>query len=121
VANDLIATNEFSIAAVVLHMAAEIAVERRLSEAFTRRGIADLEDPIGDFLSGFNLANDRIRNLFVAVTGDQIHNQPFWQGFKESAKRRNKIVHEGLTIGHREADDSLKAVKGLLRHLGHDA
>jgi hypothetical protein len=119
VAKDLMGKKEFSIAVVVLHMAAEIAVEQRLSEAFRRRGITDLEEPIGEFLNGYNLGNDRIRRLFVSVTGDQVHNQPFWHGFKDSATRRNRIVHEGRTIGQQEADDSLNAVGGLLRHLGH--
>lgn len=120
VAKDLIGNGEFSIAVVVLHMAAEIAVERRLSEAFKRRGIPDLEDPMADFLSGYSLGNDRLRNLFVAVTGDEIHKQAFWQGFKQSAMRRNKIMHESLTVGQQEANDSLKAVGEFLRHLGHD-
>lgn len=119
VARDLIGSGEFSIAVVVLHMAAEVAVERRLSEAFAGRGIADLEDSIGEFLNGDNLANDRTRKLFVAVTGDEVHKQSCWPDFKESSTRRNKIVHESRTIGQKEAKVSLDAVRKLLLHLGH--
>jgi hypothetical protein len=100
-------------------MAAEIAVEGCLSKSFTSLGIPHLEGPISDFFNGYNLANDRIRKLFVAMTGDQIEKQSFWQEFKESATRRNKIVHEGKSVGEPEALSSLDAVTELLRHLGH--
>ncbi|MGC1950982.1 MAG: hypothetical protein WA970_00035 [Gammaproteobacteria bacterium] len=119
VADDLICGREFGIAVVVLHMAAEIAVEGCLSEAFTTRDIRGLEGPISNFLNGYNLANDHIRKLFVAMTDDKIEKQSFWQGFKESAKLRNEIMHKKKIATEEEARHSLDAVSELLRHLGH--
>jgi hypothetical protein len=57
-----------------------------------------------------NLANERIRELYVALTGDEVHNAPrgFWSKFKDSATRRNKIMHEGLTVDKAAADESYK-------------
>jgi hypothetical protein len=79
-------------------MAWEIAAERAISLAFVSRGLEYLEDAVSDFLFGYNLATKRNRNLYNALTGREIQNQPFWQAFKESAKRRNDAVHKGASV-----------------------
>jgi hypothetical protein len=115
VARSLIDQGQFSIAVVVVHMACEVATEQKLSEAFRTRGINYLQDPVTDLLNGYNLGNDRIRNLYVALTDDKVHKGVFWSKFKESTSRRNKIAHEGLTIDKAAAEESYKA-NNLLTH-----
>ena len=116
-AQGLIDQGQFSIAVVVSHMACEIAVERSFSEAFVSKGIPHLEEPVTDLLNGYNLATERIRKLYTALTGDKIQDQPFWQKFKESATRRNRIVHGGAIIGKAEAAESQKAASELIGYL----
>jgi hypothetical protein len=77
VAQDLIAREEFSIAMVVAHMACEIRTEQALSR---RRK-----------MSGYNLGNSRVRNLYNVVTGDQIEGQSFWPAFKRAAALRHNV------------------------------
>lgn len=108
---------QHSIAVVVAHMACEIATERSLGEAFRRRNIGDLEEVIEDMLTGYNLATARIRKLYVAMTGDEIHKQPFWHKFTVSADRRNRIMHAGLIASKSEANESLEATSKLVAHL----
>jgi hypothetical protein len=117
VAQDLIAKGEFSIAVVVAHMACEIGVERALLRAFKAKGIDFLEQAIEDLLPSYNLANERVRNLYNAATGDQIEKTSFWQHFKESATRRNKAVHEGKIATKAEAEASLNAASCLVAYL----
>lgn len=116
-AQELIATGDFSIAVVIAHMACEISAERAISQAFAAKGIGYLEESVLAFLSGYSLANERIRDLYNAVTGNQIHKQPFWDTFKASAKRRNDAVHGGKAITQSEADASLKAARDLVAYL----
>jgi hypothetical protein len=59
VCKSLIDDKQFEISVVVAHMACEISTERALSAAFASKGLQYLEDPILDFLNGYNLANDR--------------------------------------------------------------
>src|SRR5207247_5520120 len=92
-ADMLCASREFNIAIVVAHMACEIATEQALSRAYAARSLAYLEDPVGEFLNGHNLANPRIRNLYNALLGDRIEEPSFWQPFVESSQRRNRAVH----------------------------
>jgi hypothetical protein len=113
----LIDEGEFAIAVVVAHIACEIATERCLTEAFAAKGIPDLEDSVTDFFSGSSLANDRIRKLYTALTGDEVEKAPFWQKFKESAVRRNKIAHSSVTVTKAEAEASYMAAKDLVAHL----
>jgi hypothetical protein len=116
-ARSLIDEGQFSIAVVVAHMACEIATERSLSESFAKRGVQYLEQPVTDLLNGYNLATERIRKLYSALTGDEVQNAGFWQKFKESAKRRNRIVHAAAIVGKVEAEESYKAASDLVAHL----
>jgi hypothetical protein len=116
-AGRLIDEGEFGIAIVVAHMACEIATERSLSEAFVAKGLPYLEDLVTEFFNGYNLANDRIRKLYTTLTGDEVEKAIFWQKFKQSAKRRNKIAHTAVTVTEAEAKESHAAAKDLVAHL----
>jgi hypothetical protein len=117
VARSLIDQGEFSIAVVVAHMACEIATERSLSQSFVEKRIQYLEDTVMDLLNGSNLANNRIRKLYTALTGDDVQNATFWPKLKESAERRNKIIHKGAIVEKAEAEESYKAASDLVAHL----
>ncbi len=116
-AQTLIEGGQFGIATVVCHMACEVAVERSLSAAFASKGLQYLEDAVEDLLNGYNLANSRIRVLYSALTGDAIELQDFWQQFKESAKRRNEIIHKSRVVTKAEAMDSHQAASAVVSHL----
>jgi hypothetical protein len=89
----------------------------RSARAFKAKGIDYLEQPVDDLLPGYNLANERVRNLYNAVTGDEIQKQTFWQQFKESATRRNKAVHQGRIATKAEAEASFNVASGLVAYL----
>jgi hypothetical protein len=116
-AQELIVSGDFRIAVVVAHMACEISVERAISRAFAEKGIGYLEESVEELLPGYNLANCRVRNLYNALTGDQIQKQSFWTSFKESATRRNKAVHEGRIVVKADAETSHKAASDLVAYL----
>jgi hypothetical protein len=116
-AKDLIVNGQFSIAVVVAHIACEISTERALSQAFAAKGIEYLEEPVEELLSGYNLANDRVRNIFNALKGDEIQKQSFWQAFKQSATLRNNVIHQGKIVTKAEAEASVKAASELVTYL----
>ena len=109
---------QYSMSVVVAHMACEVEVERALSAAFASKGIQYLEDTLCDVaFEGYSLANKRNRKLYAALTGDHIEKQPFWEAFRNSAERRNKIVHHGRIIGREEAERSYNAAGAFISHL----
>ena len=116
-ARDLLEREQVGIAIVVAHMACEVAAERSMAEAFQAKTLTYLEEPILAFVNGFNLATSRIRELYSALTGDEIQKQPFWKAFKTSATLRNSIVHNGKIVGRSDAEASLTAAIALVAHL----
>jgi len=105
------------LATIVAHLACEVAVERSFSDSFARKGIQPLEDTVADALNGFNLANDKVCKLYASLTGDEIQEQPFWDTFIRSAKRRDGIVRKGLIVGRADAEESIGAASDFLAHL----
>ncbi len=116
-AQELIASGDFSVAVVIAHTATEISAESAISRAFEAKRIEYLKDSVHNLLSGYNLANDRVRRFYNAVTGKQIEQQPFWQAFKDSAELRNKVVHKGGVAMEAEAEASYKAASDLIAYL----
>ena len=120
IARFLLGKNEDKLCGVVTivsHLACEVAIERSLSDSFARKGIQSLQEPMADVLNGYNIANDKVRNLYTSLTGDEIQEQPFWDGFLRSAKRRDNIVRKGLVVGRTDAEESLAAAGDFLAHL----
>jgi hypothetical protein len=117
IAKGLIERGNHSVAVVVCHMACEIAAERAFSAAYAAKGLTYLEPAVDDLLNGHNLAAEKNRNLYNALTGNTIQDEPFWQQFKASATRRNKAVHEGLIVNHQDAEASLQAARDLIAYL----
>ena len=98
-------------------MACEVAAERSLSHAFATKGIADIEAAMMKFVNGRNLATEDIRNLYNSLSGNKIQDQPFWQKFKESSARRNRIMHAQRLATKQEAEDGYAACSGLVEYL----
>lgn len=55
--------------------------------------------------------------LYVALSGDRVKEQVFWQPYTEHATRRNGVVHRGKRVDKAGAEASLAAVEQLLAHL----
>ena len=117
VAKGLIDAGEYSIAVVVAHVACEIATDRAFTKALAAKGLGYLEEPVGAYFSGTVLTQDRNRDLFNALTGDEIQKKPFWEPFKRSVKRRNGIAHKGEIVGKPEAEESLAVATDFVAHL----
>ena len=116
-AKDLASRKDFGIAIVVAHMGCEVAVERAMPAAFSSKQISYLEDPISEFLNGYNLGNTRNRKLFSALTGNDVEKQTFWGAFSQSAVRRNKMMHAGHIANESEANETLNACESLIANI----
>jgi hypothetical protein len=120
IARFLLAKNDdklCGLATIMAHLACEVAIERSLAESFARKGVQSLEETVTDILNGYNLANDKVRKLYASLTGDAIQEQPFWDGFLRSAKRRDGIIRKGWIVGRTDAEESIAAADAFLAHL----
>lgn len=105
------------LATIMAHLACEVATERSFSNSFDRKGIQSLEGPVADLMNGYNLANDKVLNLYTTLTGDEIQERSFWGNFVRSAKRRDNIIRKGLIVGRTDAEETIKAASDFLAHL----
>ena len=119
IAKNLFDQGRYGIAIVVAHMACEIVVEQVFTAAFKAKKVPELQKSVTDLLNGYNLANRRIRNVYNALAGDEIQNKKnaFWQKFKESAARRNRIMHKRQIASRQEAEETLEATGDLIAYL----
>jgi hypothetical protein len=120
IASFLLARNDDKLCGIVTilaHLACEVAIERSMSDSFARKGIRSLEEPVADVLNGYSLADEKVRNLYTSLTGDEIREQPFWDRFIRSAKRRDHIVRKGLIVGRSDAEESFKTANDFLAHI----
>jgi hypothetical protein len=116
-AEDMIAQSHYEISVVTSQMACEISVERTLAQFFRNQQLKHLEGPIDDLLPSYNLANEKVRKLYTAVTGDKIQTQFFWIEYKTMVMIRNKAVHAGHRIEKSQAQMVLRVAKSILKHL----
>jgi len=65
-------------AIVTAQTACEVCTELVLTDVLRTRGVERLTKPLDDLLPRYNLANDKVRNLYVALSSDRIQDQPFW-------------------------------------------
>jgi hypothetical protein len=117
-AKELLKQGHPAMAVVAANTACEYRVERVVSKAISRSGLRQpVEEAISDLLPSYGLANDRVRALYSALTGDAVHQQPFWSDFKAGAKLRNDVVHRGARASVQQAESAVAAAESLLRHL----
>jgi hypothetical protein len=113
-ARRFIDADHFGMGIVLAHTACEVATEQAMSQAFSTKGIQSLEDAVMRFLNGYNLATDRIRALYTALTDDNI---TLPSGFNASSQRRNRIVHGGAAGTKQEAEESYIACSDVVIHI----
>ena len=116
-AREMIDRGRHEVSVVTAQMACEICAERVLRIYFRARNVAYLEDAIEDLLPSYNLANDKVRRMYVALTGDQIHQQYFWSEYKTMVSIRNKTVHAGGRIQESQAQMVYRIAHSVVKHL----
>ncbi len=104
-------------AIVTAQIACEVYAEVVLTAMFARKNIEYLSDPIEEILPNYNLGNEKVRGVYVALCDDPIHQQVFWSRFKQHTKRRNDVVHRGTQANQADADDSITVVEEVIHHI----
>ena len=116
-AERLFETRDFSVAVVVAQTACEVVTERAIIHAFSRKGIAELEEPVTRFLRTYALQRDDNRLLYDALTADEIGKKSFWSGYTKLVKHRNDIVHSGQDSNQTDARTDLDSARLFVQHV----
>src|ERR1700730_2795631 len=90
---------KYRFAVVMAQAACEVLTEQVMAALIERVQPESLREWVGEAVkhrNGFHV--DRVRNLYTALTGDQIKmGEGLWQQYKKHAERRHRVVHGGGT------------------------
>lgn len=91
--------------------ACEVLVESVCGREFQMKGSKAFEEAVTDFIPSYSFTNGRIRNLYTALTGHEIHKESFWPDLLEAGKIRHNVVHSGKSISYEQAKYSIHKIE----------
>jgi len=107
-----------SMAVILCHTACDIAADRAFSSILDSNSLGHIKKELRAMFSGYSPNNDRLWNLYSALSGEKIQHKPFWTPLKKSYDCRTDIVHKGkmadmkqATITHKEATSFVAYLK----------
>lgn len=116
-AGEMAVRGRYEISVVTAQMACEICTERVLRAYFAVSVAGFLERAVVDLLPSFNLANDKVRSVYIALTQDPIHQRFFWSQYNTLVLVRNKAVHAGARVQESQSQLVLRVAKLVVKHL----
>jgi hypothetical protein len=103
------------LAIIRTHTACEIEITHALTSLLTEQH--PHADPKHLIQRRATLRDDASRALLHLLTGRRIQDEFWWTNYIAHIRRRNEIVHQGVTVTHDDADESMTVSLELRRWL----
>jgi hypothetical protein len=120
----LFVSGEHSVAVIVAATACEVVIDRAFAMAFQKKGVSELDEPIGKLIGTNALVREQNRKLYEALTGDQIGQASFWAGYRTLVEHRNAVAHNGKPMtavdARKDIDSATQFVEHVVKHNGLD-
>jgi hypothetical protein len=116
-ASSMVDQGRHEVSVVTSQMACEICTERVLRTYFKIKAVQFLENAVDDLMPSYNLANDKVRHVYQALTDDPINREFFWSEYKTMVSIRNKAVHAGGRVQKSQAQLVLRVARLVVKHL----
>lgn len=118
-AKDALDRKEFELSVILATSACEMLTERAFSLLFSYRNVEYLYDSvIGRQRVYNNITNKKSRDLYIALSGDNIITKfNGWADLGKHYNRRHEIVHQGKTVDEEDAKKSLQIVNEYIKHI----
>jgi hypothetical protein len=116
-AERLFDAGEHGVAVIVAATACEVVAERAITKAFATKNVPELEGPVTAFLQSYSIHGDRSRGLYIALTGDEIVKEKFWEGYTKLVKHRQEVAHKGKRVDKADARKDLDSAKLFVEHV----
>jgi hypothetical protein len=112
----------YAAAIVTAQTACEVYAEVVLSAALRAAVPDDVAEALKKAIPGYNLTHRRVRDVYVAFSGDRIQDdKPLWNRFNKHVERRIGVVHKGREATLEEASDSIAVVEEVIQHMVRNA
>ncbi len=113
----LIDQQQYMAAIVIAQTACETFAEVAINAILRDKALDYLDGPISELLPNYNLRNEKVRKLYVALTDDKIQDAPFWVEYTKFVALRNRVVHRGKRPSKQQAEECFKVATEMVEHL----
>ncbi len=113
----LVDQQQYMAAVVIAQTACETFTEVAINAILREKALDYLDEPISELLPNYNLKNEKVRKLYVALTDDRIQDAPFWAEYTKLVSLRNRVVHRGKKPNKQQAEESLNAATEIISHI----
>src|ERR1039458_4424778 len=104
--------------AVVLAQAAcDLRAEDAIIELMRHRGVDYLSDAVLGMFDTTSFGNERLRKIFVALTGDDPAQAPWWSEWRKGRKLRHDVAHAGEPVTPVQAASCIDAAAAFIDHV----
>ena len=103
------------LAVIVAQTACEVLVGNAMRLLLPLHPSEALQDWLLDRLKGYSLNDDPTRRLWNRLTSTEIQKEGWWPDYKTHVQRRHDIAHKGAHADKTAAQESLNAVRNLIR------
>lgn len=110
---------KYQLAVVMAQAACEILTDQVITALIERVEPESLRAWIGERTTQRNhFANKRVRELYSALTGDEINpGEGLWQQYVTHVERRHKVVHRGDAVSKDDATHSYETARQVIDYL----
>ncbi len=111
-------TGGFQESVIFSQIAAEIAADGCLTRLIDRAEPTSIRPWLKDQLKiNTNLANNNVRKMYTALSGDPITDEAWWHPYQEHTQLRNDVAHEGADVTPEMSARGLRVVRSLIDHI----
>ena len=110
---------KYQFAVVMAQAACEVLTEQVMAALIERLEPESLREWVGKAVKHRNDFDvERVRNLYTALTGDQIKmGEGLWQRYAIHVERRHRVVHRGERVSKDEATHSYETARQVIDYL----
>lgn len=110
---------KYQFAVVMAQAACEVLTEQVMAALIERLEPESLRVWVGNTVRHRDdFDDDRVRNLYTALTGDPIKmGEGLWQQYKKHVERRHRVVHRGERVSKDEATHSYETARQVIDYL----
>lgn len=106
---------QHEIAIIIAQTACEVFTASAFDSMVNKKGGAWIKGT--KLIWNYDLSNDRFRELYIALTADNIHQHRMWKVFSDGNRLRNAIIHKGIGANREQSGRFLGSVRVIIAHV----
>ena len=108
---------EYQYAVVLSQAACELRAEDAIVDLMRHRKCEYLSDAVLDLFVTTSFGDERLRNIFIALSGDDPAQATWWAAWKSARKLRHDVAHGGVQATADQATAAVDAAAAFIEHV----